>query len=61
MWNKLRISVAWALYWIGDKVCDLNDYLFPETGRLYWLYNKLMCWSDDVQGDIEGGPWETGM
>ena len=29
------------------------------TPGWYRLYNRLMCWSDDIQGDDpNGGPWK---
>lgn len=50
-----RVAIAWLLYGIGDALSKL-------PGRLsqYWypVYNRLMCWSDDLQGDDKRGPWE---
>lgn len=48
--------LSWTLYWLGDFVSKPMHYL--DWAWLYPVYNRLMCWSTDVQ-DWSGanGPW----
>jgi hypothetical protein len=55
----MRKALAWTLFYLGDRwdhytyKCEwTHDYEWP-----YDVYNRLMCWSYDVQGDGDG-PWE---
>lgn len=43
IWGRLCVGVSWVLYWLGECA--------------YSLYNKLILWSEFVQGDRVGGPW----
>jgi hypothetical protein len=48
--------VSWALYWLGDLVSKPMHYRYGYW--LYPVYNRLMCWSVDVQDWAKvDGPW----
>ena len=52
---------SWTCYWLGDlasKVLSWND---SERWCAFWypIYNKLMCWSSDIQ-DMAGHDPSTG-
>jgi len=49
----LRWCASWSLYWLGH----LASVPMRRWGHLYLIYNRLMLWSDSVQGDMEHGPW----
>lgn len=53
----MRAAAAWTLFWLGDMVSKTIE---PALGRWfewpYLIYHRLMCWSDDIQGDGPG-PW----
>ena len=57
---KSRAVLSWACYWAGDAVYRIFDHrVISYTPGWYRLYNRLMCWSDDIQGDDpNGGPWK---
>lgn len=57
---------SWSLYWMGDvasRILDLNanDDAYAELWCGFWypIYNRLMLWSVDVQGETENGPWKA--
>lgn len=58
---------SWTLYWLGDKACNVmhlhanDDDRFAKQWVGFWypVYNKLMLWSSDVQGETENGPWRA--
>lgn len=52
----MRKAIAWALFWMGDKVSRVifNGEFSAQLG--YRVYNKLMLSSYRVQGD-GAGPW----
>lgn len=53
----MRWTLSWICYWLGDavsRVMNLSDWL---GGTLYPIYNRLMIWSNRLQGDGPG-PWE---
>lgn len=53
-----RFVAAWALYLLGDLVSRTLEPLFGHWfGWPYATYNRLMTWSNDVQGDGDG-PWK---
>ena len=47
-------SGRWSLYWLGHLV----SVPMRRWGYLYPIYNRLMLWSDLVQGDMEQGLWD---
>ena len=50
--------VSWSLYWSGDLISKPMHYL--DWYWLYPVYNRLMCWSSDVQDWSNAiGPWES--
>jgi hypothetical protein len=49
----MNSAAAWALYYAGDAVSRLPDWM-----RWYRLYNWLMVTSGDIQGD-GSGPWSA--
>jgi hypothetical protein len=50
--------VSWILYWLGDLTSKPMNYL--DWYWLYPVYNRLMCWSVDVQDWSKAdGPWES--
>ena len=53
----MRRCTAWILYGIGHAVGVVMN-LGEGMGRIYPLYNRLMCASADIQGDGPG-PWEA--
>ena len=56
----MRYALAWLLYWMGDLVSHVMIHVPDRPEFLgYWayrLFNRLMLWSHDVQGDGDG-PW----
>lgn len=48
--------LSWALFWCGHAVSKLMH--MRGLGRLYAVYNRLMCWSVAVQDWSGAGPWE---
>ena len=47
----MRYLASWVLYGLGDLVYRLAG------PRGFWpIYNHLMLWSDDIQGESRG-PW----
>jgi hypothetical protein len=56
MKNKIRWALAWILYWLGDGTSQVMEYF--NWWFLYYFYNKLMCWSSQIQGETDNGPWE---
>ena len=52
----MRWALSWVLYRLGDAVSRPMERW--ELYRLYPIYNRLMCWSDDVQG-AGPGPWKS--
>ena len=53
----MRWATAWLLYWLGDAVSRLTNR--ADWLRLYPLHNRLMCWSDSIQGPSGHGPWNA--
>lgn len=53
----LRWAGAWVLYALGH-LCSIPSYWEGDYWAeiFYPAYNKLMCWSVDVQ-DSGAGPW----
>jgi hypothetical protein len=62
--------LSWVCYYAGDLACkilELNDDSEWWCGFWYPVYNKLMCWSGDIQDyagfdpmittDTTGWPW----
>jgi hypothetical protein len=49
--------ISWALFWSGDAVSRVMNLAEP-FGHLYPIYNRLMLWSDRIQGEGPG-PWTT--
>ena len=52
---KGRIIAAYLLYWAGDAVSRANWVFNRQWG--WWLYNRLMLASSEMQGPGEDGPW----
>lgn len=50
----IKFLVAWAIYWMGDAVS--RAMAAGDWMRLNPVYNRLMLWSSDVQGNGPG-PW----
>lgn len=50
--------VAWPCYWLGDLIS--KPMLLWDWAFLYPTYNRLMCWSSDID-DWAGGEhiWKT--
>ena len=60
-----RKILAYVLHYLGDFVCTtflFNDSWFCkwffDGGFMYPVYNKLMIWSSDIQGNGDG-PWSS--
>lgn len=56
----VRVALSWACYWAGDGVCRLCDGRFDSERWVdcwYPIYNRLMIWSTDIQGNDRRGPW----
>lgn len=65
MKNTINCIAAYILYYMGDYVslilelhCEDEDR-FAKQWVAFWypVYNYLMNWSGDIQGDGDG-PWE---
>jgi hypothetical protein len=55
----LKIGFAWICYWAGDLVSRTAMRFF---GRFEWphmIYNRLMQWSTELQGEDQRGPWSA--
>jgi hypothetical protein len=52
----MRMALSWALWWLGDLTAKLMRLAEP-FGHLYPVYNRLMLWSSDAQGEGQG-PWQ---
>lgn len=55
-----RVALAWICYGLGDLAWRWGADAWPGN---YWewpyrVYNRLMVWSDALQGDDQRGPWE---
>lgn len=55
---RTRVALSWAAYWTGDAVSRAMDRYGRITPLLYPIYNRLMLWAVDLQGDDPDGPWE---
>lgn len=59
----MRWLASWTLYLMGDLVWRIF-YVWTGIGMgswpVYQTYNRLMLWSDSVQGDGRG-PWGPRM
>lgn len=53
----IRKACAYILFWIGDGVSKVMNW--ADWGWLYPVYNTLMCWSSDIQGEGDNGPWRN--
>lgn len=53
--NRIRWALSWTLYWLGDLVSYPMNW--PLGYHLYPIYNVLMGWSVDIQGESDNGPW----
>ena len=51
----MRFLASYTMYWLGRSV-----WLFMQIfDRGYPLYNRLMIWSSEIQGDGPAGPWKA--
>ncbi len=50
----MRYLASWVVYAAGDLVSRLVFWV----GRGYPIYNRLMIWSADIQGE-GSGPWSA--
>lgn len=62
----MRWALAWTLYGVGHLIWLVFDHEIRLDGILLWggmhwpiyeAYHHLMCWSADVQGPGDFGPW----
>ena len=51
----MKWALSWLCYWLGDLVSKPMNVF--DTSWLYPVNHRLMCWSDDLQGD-DRGPWQ---
>jgi hypothetical protein len=54
----MRRLLSWACYAAGDLWCRIAVGAALATEWPYRIYNRLMIWSVDLQGDGPG-PWEA--
>ena len=52
----MRFLLAWILYGLGAFFGWLTQF-DQETFSWYPIYNRLMGWSEGVQGPSINGPW----
>lgn len=50
-----KIILSWLCYWLGDLVSQ--PMRWDGFAFLNPAYQRLMCWSDTLQGDDPRGPW----
>ena len=54
IYGAMRFLASWLVYGAGD----LFWRLVAQHGWFYSVYNRLILWSDDIQGE-GSGPWKT--
>jgi hypothetical protein len=59
--TSVRMALAWSLYYAGDLAWRVGAGGWPgkHFEFPYRLYNCLMCWSSDCQGESPIGPWRS--
>lgn len=53
----MRFIASWVLYWLGDLASKTMHWFNWTAFFLYPVYNRLIGWSVDIQGE-GNGPWE---
>ena len=53
-----RVVLSWICYWMGDLASRACHRWDASSRVFYPVYHRLMCWSDDLQGDDPRGPWQ---
>ena len=53
-----RWLLAWILYAVGNGISKLDRFEWT-FGLWYWVYSRCMCWSADIQGPGDFGPWSA--
>lgn len=56
----IRIALSWTCYGLGDfwSRVAVNRGLGEWFEWPYIVYNRLMNWAHQLQGDDPRGPWE---
>ena len=57
--DMTRLALSYICYFFGDCVWRFgaDAWLGDHFEWPYRFYNRLMIWSDQLQGDDERGPW----
>lgn len=61
MGERVRSWLAWALFGVGHLMWLVFDRWLPwgMPWPIYQAYNRIMGWSDIVQGAGPHGPWSA--
>ena len=55
----LRVALSWICYGLGHVwwLVAVDRWLGERFEWPYLIYNRLMNWANDLQGDDPRGPW----